>query len=124
MTQREFFTAVVNANLSDEMTAHATAEIAKLDKRNATPSKAEREKAEQNNVLKAQILGILSALDEGEAVSAAFVAETIGVSVQKASALLRQICEAGLATQSEAKVKGKGKVKVYVATAPVPAETK
>jgi len=122
MTQREFFTAVIAANFSDEMTAHATAEIAKLDKRNATPSKAEKEKAEQNNILKAQIVGVLSALDEGEAVSAAFVAETIGVSVQKASALLRQICEAGLATQGEAKVKGKGKVKVYAATTPAPAE--
>ena len=113
MTQREFYTAVIAAAISDEMTDHATAEIAKLDKRNATPSKAEREKAEANELLKAQIVGILTALDEGEAVNAAYIAETVGISVQKASALLRQICGDGQAVQSEAKIKGKGKVKGY-----------
>ena len=35
MTNREFFNAIINANVNDELTAHATAELEKLDKRNA-----------------------------------------------------------------------------------------
>lgn len=38
MTNREFFNAIINANVNDELTAHATAELAKLDKRNAQRS--------------------------------------------------------------------------------------
>ena len=38
MTNREFFNAIINANVSDELTAHATDELEKLDKRNAQRS--------------------------------------------------------------------------------------
>ena len=49
MTNREFFTAIVNSDLNDEMKAFATDAIAKLDARNAkrasTPSKTQKENA-------------------------------------------------------------------------------
>ena len=49
MTNREFYTAIVNSDLNDEMKAFATDAIAKLDARNAkrasTPSKTQKEKA-------------------------------------------------------------------------------
>ena len=49
MTNREFYTAIVNSDLNDEMKAFATDAIAKLDARNAkrasTPSKTQKENA-------------------------------------------------------------------------------
>lgn len=114
MTMREYHNAVINAAISDEMTETAKKEIAKLDKRNATPTKAEREKAEQNGLIKAKIIGVLAASETP--MVAADIAAAVDVSTQKASALLRQLCESGNAVQSEVKIKGKGKVKAYAAT--------
>ena len=60
MTNREFFNAIISANVSDELTAHATAELEKLDKRNAQrrskPSKIQLE----NEPIKAHLLEILA----------------------------------------------------------------
>ena len=38
MTQREFFNAVINNEITDEVITHANEEIAKLDTRNAKKS--------------------------------------------------------------------------------------
>ena len=38
MTNREFFNAIISASVSDELTAHAAAELEKLDARNAKRS--------------------------------------------------------------------------------------
>ena len=38
MTKREFFNAVINANVNEELSAFAVAEIEKLDKRNQAKS--------------------------------------------------------------------------------------
>lgn len=111
MTMREYHNAIIEANLSDELTEVAKKEIAKLDKRNATPSKAEKEKAEQNERIKAQMVGILKASEVP--MVAADVAAAIEISTQKASSLLRQLVADGVANQTEVKVKGKGKVKGY-----------
>jgi len=110
MTNREFYTAIANANLSDEITAFATAAIEKMDatneKRRSTPSKT----AIENQPLLDKIVGeILTA----EPKTATDVAGELGVSVQKASALLRALVAEGKAVQGEAKIPRKGVQKTY-----------
>lgn len=113
MTQRTFLEKVVNANISDEMTAYAMERIKHLDDvnehRKAKGSKTQRANAE---VKKA----ILSSLEENTVYTASQVAE-MGIegitSTQKASALLRQMTETGELTVTDIKIKGKGKVKGY-----------
>ena len=113
MTQRTFLEMVVNANISDEMTAYAKERIKHLDDvnehRKAKGSKTQRANAE---VKKA----ILASLEENTVYTASQVAE-MGIegitSTQKASALLRQLVETGALTSEEVKVTGKGKVKGY-----------
>ena len=113
MTQRTFLEKVVNANISDEMTAYAMERIKHLDDvnehRKAKGSKTQRANAE---VKKA----ILASLEENTVYTASQVAE-MGIegitSTQKASALLRQMTETGELTVTDIKIKGKGKVKGY-----------
>ena len=106
MTKREMFEAIINGNINEEIVEMAKNEIVKMDEKNAkrksTPSKV----ALANEPIKAKIKEVLTS----EPQSASEVAEKVEISVQKASALLRQID--GLAV-SEIKVKGKGKVKGY-----------
>lgn len=106
MTKREMFEAIINGNINEEIIEMAKNEIVKMDEKNAkrknTPSKV----ALANEPIKAKIKEVLTS----EPQSASEVAEKVEISVQKASALLRQID--GLAV-SEIKVKGKGKVKGY-----------
>lgn len=106
MTKREMYEAIINGNVNEEVIEMAKSEIIKMDEKNAkrknTPSKV----AIANEPIKAKIKEILT----HEPQSASEVAEKVEISVQKASALLRQID--GLAV-SEIRVKGKGKVKGY-----------
>ena len=118
MTQRTFLEKVVNANISDEMTAYAMERIKHLDDvnehRKAKGSKTQRANAE---VKKA----ILASLEENTVYTASQVAE-MGIegitSTQKASALLRQMTETGELTVTDIKIKGKGKVKGYSLVSP------
>ena len=106
MTNREFFTAIVNGTINDEVIAHATESIAKLDERNAKRASKPSAKQKENESIKEKILEVLTT----EPKVASEIGELVGISVNKASALLRQI--EGL-TITEVKVKGKGKVKGY-----------
>ena len=118
MTQRTFLEMVVNANISDEMTAYAMERIKHLDDvnehRKAKGSKTQRANVE---VKKA----ILASLEENTVYTASQVAE-MGIegitSTQKASALLRQMTETGELTVTDIKIKGKGKVKGYSLASP------
>lgn len=110
MTNREFLTAVITANISDEMNAKATALIAGLDKRNEQRKGKPSKTAVANEPVKKAIVEYLQGKGT---LTASAVGEGMGISTQKASALLRQIVESGLVTVSEVKVQGKGKVKGY-----------
>ena len=115
MTRREMFEAIVNGNITDEVVNMALHEIEKMDERNARRKNKPTKNALANEPIKAQILEVLT--DTPMVASA--VAEAVGITTQKASALLRQID--GLAV-TEVKVKGKGKVKGYALAqgAPLP----
>ena len=106
MTQREYHTAVSNGNITEEVMAFATEQIEKLDIRNAKRKGAESKKAKENAPIKEAILGVLT----HEPMTASDVASAVGISTQKASALLRQI--EGLSV-SDIKVPKKGKCKGY-----------
>lgn len=106
MTNREFFNAVIANEITEDVIAHATSEIAKLDERNAKRASKPSKKSLENEPIKAKILEVLST----EPKVASEVAELVGISPQKASALLRQI--EGLEV-SEVKVPKKGKMKGY-----------
>lgn len=105
-----------------DVIAKARAEIAKLDATNAKRAEKAAEKAKENDPIKATIFAYLV---ENGTKTTAEVAAGIStpeneVSAPKASAMLRQMVEAGQLTASEVKVPKKGKQKAY--TAVVPAE--
>jgi len=106
MTNREFFTAIVNGTLNEEVIAHAQSSIEKLDTRNASRKDKPSKKSLENEPIKEAIKSLLTE----DPMTASEIAEKVEISTQKASALLRQI--EGL-TVTEVKVKGKGKVKGY-----------
>ena len=112
MTNREFLSAIASStNLDAALVEHATDALAKLDAANAARKSKPSKKATENAPLLEQIVADILTPD-GE-VTAAMVAEALGVSAQKASSLLRQLVAEGRATQSETKVPKKGKVKTY-----------
>lgn len=106
MTRREMFEAIVNGNVTEEVVAMAQNELVKMDERNEKRKNSPSKTAIANEPIKAQIVEVLTT----EPLTASDVANAVGISTQKASALLRQI--EGL-TVTEIKVKGKGKVKGY-----------
>ena len=110
MTNREFFTAIINANLSDEMTAHAQTLLTALDTRNEKRRNTKTKEQIENEAHKANIVATIADRKE---VTSATIASELGLTPQKVSALCRQLVEEGALTATEVKVKGKGKVKGY-----------
>ena len=106
MTNREFFTAIVNSDLSDELKTFATEAIEKLDARNAkrasTPSKTQKENA--------PLIKKIASLLTSEPKLASTLATEMGISTQKASALVKKVEGVSVC---DVKVKGKGTQKGY-----------
>ena len=111
MTTREFLNAVISANISDELTEKAQALIAQADARNAKRASTPSKTAVANAPIKTAILTLYT--DEVKSLTATEVGEHLGITTQKASALLRQLVESGTLTSEEIKVPKKGKVKSY-----------
>ena len=99
MTNREFFNAIINANVNEELTAHATAELEKLDKRNA-----------QNEPIKAHLLEILAV----KPMTASEIHNTDpNLSSSKISTLCGQLAKEGKVSIQEIKVPKVGKRNQY-----------
>ena len=122
MTNREFYTAITaeNATITEEMIAHATAQLAKLDataeKRKGKVSAKDQEKRDNNAALAKLVAETILTTEAKTATDvAAILTETVGeeVKVQKASYLLRLAVELGLANATEVKIPKKGKQKAY-----------
>jgi hypothetical protein len=63
MTQREFYNAVIAANLSEEITEKAKALLASVDSKNARSAKNSAEKREQNTEIgKKMVAGLTKGL--------------------------------------------------------------
>ena len=116
MTQREFFTAIVNASEIEpneaqweELVKFASEAIAKLDARNAKRASTPSKKSLENEPIKAKIVEFLASGSH----LASEIASGCEISTSKASALCRQLVESGSLTVCDVKVKGKGTQKSY-----------
>lgn len=110
MTNREFYTAIINGSMTDEVKTHATEALAKLDERNQKRSSKPTKAQLENEPIKTAIIDYLTV--HGGAVAADIAAE-VDITTQKASALCRQLVESGRLTVEEVKIPKKGKCKKY-----------
>lgn len=119
MTNREFFQAIINGTINEEIVAHAEKEIAKLDRRNSTRSSKPSKVQIENQALCRELVEWFK---QNEGVhTATEISESFGYSVQKISALCRQLGD--LLNVTEVKVPKKGKQKGYsLAGVPTTAE--
>ena len=109
MTNREFYTFVANGTIDEDVIAHAASAIEKMDAALEARKNKPNKKALENAPIIESILGVLTA----EPQTAAVIGETVGISTQKASALLRQIVADKKAVASDVKVPNKGTCKAY-----------
>lgn len=111
MTNREFFEEIAkDERLAKEIRNHATEAIAKLDKRNADRQAKPSKTALENAPIKIAILEYLVGKSEEVA---SVIAENVGISTSKASALCGQLVAEEKVIATWVKIKGKGKVKGY-----------
>ena len=110
MTRKEFYEAVMNGIANEDTQEFAKSELIKLEAEAAKRAARSVEKAKEFNSYVAEAIGSLEA--EG-ALTASQVAEQLGVSVQKASSVMRRAVILELATAEDVKITGKGKVKAY-----------
>lgn len=111
-TNRDFLTLVSNGTINDEVKAFAKEQIAKLDEKNEKRKVSKStlaHKAENEDFKNA----ILAALADGKVWVAATLADKLGVSTQKISALAKQLVDSKQIVASEVKIPNKGKVKGY-----------
>ena len=106
MTQRDFYNAVINANINEEMSSFASEAIAKLDERNAKRAS----KPSKTQIANKPIIESISRVLTDEPMLASKIAELCGISVNKASALAKKV--EGIQVV-DVKVKGKGTQKGY-----------
>lgn len=120
MTGREFYQAIVDGNVTEEIVAYAQNAIAKLDERNsARKAKTAEKKSTVDEPIKAQIL---ASMEDGVTYTSTVVASEFGIeidgkpiSTSKANVLLSALVADGAVVETEkVKVKGGRKVKGYV----------
>lgn len=119
MTQREFFEAIIaKEEITDEMVAIAVKKLEQMDRKNEYARNHKKsgnsKKAKENAEVKAKIDELMA---DGQERKAKEIAEALGLSQQKVSALARQMVEDGVLTSKEEKVKGGRLVKVYAKVA-------
>ena len=102
MTNREFFNAIVKANLGEDITNHALAEIGKLDKKNAKRKATEGEIKTENKPLAE---AILVALANGSMLSAN-LAQAVGVTTQKVNGVAGEMFKLGMLDKFKVKDTG------------------
>ena len=110
MTNREAYNAVINGEITDKVIEHFTAELAKLDARNAKRSSKPSKTQLANEPIKAHLLEILAV----KPMTASEIHEVdVDLSTQKISSLCRQLVEAGKLAVEEVKIPKRGKQKQY-----------
>lgn len=114
MTSREYFNAVLNAHISEEMDATSAEFIARLDAKNAkrksTESKDKREARERRE----SVAAFLDA-HEGEVFTRDAIAESVGITPAQASAACKSLIAEGIVTKTEVKVDKARKVGYSIA---------
>ena len=111
MTNREFYTAIVTANINDELTAFAEAAIEKLDVTNGKRREASAKKAAEKEATRAPIReAIMGAMTKEPKTATTLIAEAgVEIKPQAIPSLLKALVEDGTLVKSQVKVTGKGK---------------
>lgn len=110
MTKREFYTAIMNGEIDEQVKLFASEELEKMDAANEKRRNTLSKKAQENLPL---LQKITDEILTDEPKTATDVAAILEVSVQKASGLLRRLVEEGKAVKVDVKIKGKGTQKGY-----------
>ena len=106
MTQREFYNTVIAETKNADLAQFAVEALEKLDVRNAKRA----EKPSKVQIANEPIIKAIAEVLTSEPMRASEIAESLGISVQKASALVKKVD----GVQSvDVKVKGKGTQKGY-----------
>lgn len=111
MNTREFLNAVILANVSEDVTTFAQAELAKIDAKNTKRRTTKTKAQAANDDIKTIIITLLN---EETPMTAAQVATATEISTQKASALLTQLVKENALITVEVKNEKKNKVKGYL----------
>lgn len=122
MTNKQFFEAVITANMSEELTAHAQKMLDQLTKeRESAKSRTNSARAEANRPV---VEAIKAFLADGLPHLTSEVATGCGISTSKASSLLVRMEVAKEVTQADVKIKGVGTRKAWtiVSTNEAPVE--
>lgn len=106
MTQRDFYNAVIAETKNADLAKFAVEALEKLDTRNA--KRAERPSKVQ--IANEPIVKAIAEVLTSEPMRASEIAEALGISVQKASALVKKVDGVQFV---DVKVKGKGTQKGY-----------
>ena len=112
MTTREYFQAVLDAHLSDEMDAASTALLKKLDERNEKRKSADTKAKQETAARRAAVEAFLKS-NPGQHTRDAIAAGT-GLSAGQCQSAALALCEAGKAEKAEVKI-DKAKRTVYSA---------
>ena len=125
MTNREFYTTIVETVANEELVEHAKAQLAKLDataeKRKGKVSAKDQAKRDENAALATHIAKDILTAEPKTATDVAAILTAEGesdaepVKVQKASYLLRLAVDMELAAVTEVKIPKKGTQKAYTA---------
>lgn len=111
MTNREFYTAISEGKLTDEIKEFAVASLEKLDARNATRNSKPSKTQLENAPIKEALLKYLTENDgqftEGD------LGTALDITHNKAGALARQLVAEGKVASAEVKIAKVGKRKVY-----------
>ena len=92
MTTREYFTAVLNAHLSDEMDAASKTLLQKLDEKNAKRASADSKEKKETAARRQAVLVFLQA-HKGEVFTRDAIAEATGVSPAAVSSAVKALGE-------------------------------
>lgn len=110
MTKREFYVAISEGKMNDELVEMAVAEIQKMDAANEKRKGVQSKKAAENQPI---IDRIVNEILTTEPQTATDIAAVLELTVQKTSSLCRTAVAQGKAVQSEIKVPKKGTQKAY-----------
>ena len=117
MTNRDFYTAVINANVSAELTDFAKSAIEKLDHKNETRKTKGTPTQRANAELKGQIFDYMNE-NPNRVYTAKELADNFGVVTQKISPLMAQIAATGTIDVLDVKDSKKNRVKGYKVRVP------
>ena len=110
MTNREFFTNIINGNIDTATLEHAKAELTKLDERNEKRRNAVTDNDKANAVIAEDIKSYLA---KNGATLSADIAKALNLSSSKVNGVAKIMVDKGELISTKVKVKGVGERTQY-----------